>query len=169
MQYQFPAFLSRPLSSHLLYMFLSSSLFLSLSLYLWAGLSLQIQAPRLHFCSKKGVPPLRRKRRHLVVQNPILLHDNARSHTAAVTDLLRRWQWEILEHPPYSPDMSSCDYSLFAQVKEPLRGTRYNTRDKFIRAIGRLVRNINKVGRADGVRHLSNFWQKVINKGRRLY
>ena len=42
----------------------------------------------------------RRKRRHLVVQNPIILHDNARSHTAAaVTDLLRRWQWEILEHP----------------------------------------------------------------------
>ncbi|KAJ4431732.1 hypothetical protein ANN_20334 [Periplaneta americana] len=51
-------------------------------------------------------PALRRKRRHLVVQNPIILHDNARSHTAAaVKDLLRRWQWEILEHPPYSPDM----------------------------------------------------------------
>ena len=24
---------------------------------------------------------------------------------------------------PYSPDMSPCDYSLFAKVKEPLRGT----------------------------------------------
>ncbi|KAJ4450773.1 hypothetical protein ANN_02203 [Periplaneta americana] len=52
-------------------------------------------------------PALRRKRRHLVVQNPIILHDNARSHTAAaVKDLLRRWQWEILEHPPYSPDIA---------------------------------------------------------------
>ncbi|KAJ4445749.1 hypothetical protein ANN_12434 [Periplaneta americana] len=51
-------------------------------------------------------PALRSKRRHLGVQNPIILHDNARSHTAAaVKDLLRRWQWEILEHPPYSPDM----------------------------------------------------------------
>ena len=59
-------------------------------------------------------PALRRKRRHLVVQNPIILHDNSRSHTAAaVTDLLRRWQWEILEHPPYSPDMIPCDYDLF--------------------------------------------------------
>ncbi|KAJ4450514.1 hypothetical protein ANN_01941 [Periplaneta americana] len=54
-----------------------------------------------HLC-----PALRRKRRHLGVQNPIILHDNAKSHTtAAVKDLLRRWQWEILEHPPYSPDM----------------------------------------------------------------
>ena len=36
--------------------------------------------------------------------------------TADVTELSRRWQWEILEHPPYSPDMSSCDYGLFAKV-----------------------------------------------------
>ncbi|KAJ4434037.1 hypothetical protein ANN_16356 [Periplaneta americana] len=111
-------------------------------------------------------PALRRKQRHLVVQNPIILHDNARRHTAAaVKDLLRRWQWEVLEHPPYSPDMSPCDYDLFAKVKEPLRGTRYNTRDELIRAIGRSIRNINKDGRADGVRRLPNIWQKVINKG----
>ena len=78
-----------------------------------------------------------RKRRYLVVQNSIILHDNARGHTsAAVTDLLRRWQWEILEHPQYSVDMSLCDYELFAKVKEPLRGTRYNTRDELMTAIG---------------------------------
>ncbi|KAJ4450034.1 hypothetical protein ANN_01441 [Periplaneta americana] len=106
-------------------------------------------------------PALRRKRRHLVVQNPNILHDNARSHTAAaVKDLLRRWQWEILEHPPYSPDMSPCDYNLFTKVKEPLRGTRYNTRDELIRAIGRSIRNINKDGRANGIRRLPNIWQK---------
>ena len=69
---------------------------------------------------------LRRKRLHLVVQKPIILNDSARSHTAAaVTDLLRRWQWEFLEHPPYSPDKSSCDCDFFVKVKEPLRGTRY--------------------------------------------
>ena len=104
---------------------------------------------------------LRRKWRHLVVQNPIILHDSARSHTAAaVTDLLRRWQWEILEHPPYSPDMSPCDYDLFARVKVLLRGTRYYTRDELIRASGRSIRNINKDGRADGVRLLPNICQK---------
>ena len=66
-------------------------------------------------------PALRRKRRHLAVQNPIILHDNATSHTAAtVADLLSRWQREILEHSQYSPDMNPCDYYLFAKVKEPL-------------------------------------------------
>jgi transposase len=44
----------------------------------------------------------------LVGSEIIILHDNARAHTAdAVEDLLRRWRWEILEHPPYSPDMST--------------------------------------------------------------
>ena len=37
----------------------------------------------------------------------------------------------------YSPDMSPCDYDLFAKLKELLRGTQYNTRDQLIHAIGR--------------------------------
>ena len=78
---------------------------------------------------------------------------------AAVTDLLRRWKLEILEHPPYSPDMSPCYYDLFAKVKEPLRGTQYNTRGELIPAIGRSIQTVNKDGRADGIRRLPNIWQ----------
>ncbi|PSN42070.1 hypothetical protein C0J52_16390 [Blattella germanica] len=101
---------------------------------------------------------------HFMVQRPIILHENARCHTAAaIRDLLRRWQWEILEHPPYSPDMSPCDYDLFSKVKEPLRGNRYNTREAIIHAVGRSIRNINRNGRADGVRRLPKIWQKVIS------
>ena len=106
--------------------------------------------------------------RHFVVQNPIILHDNARSHTdAAIMDLLLRWQWEFLEHPPYSPDMSPCVYDLFIKVKEPLRGSWYSTRDELnIRVIiGRSIQKINKDGRADSVRRLPNIWKKFINKG----
>ena len=103
--------------------------------------------------------------KHLVVENPINLDDHAKSHIApAVTDHLRRWQCEILEHPPYSSDKSPCDYDL-AKVKEPLRGTRYNTRDELIRDIVRSIRCIKKHGRDDGVRRLPNIWQRVISKG----
>ena len=117
------------------------------------------------FLQHQPRPALRRKLRYLVVHNPIILHANARSRTAAVLlDLLRRWQREILEHPPYSPDMSPCDYDLLAKVKEPLRGTWDNTRDEFIRVIGRSIRRINKDGTADVVLRLPNIWQKVINK-----
>ncbi|KAJ4427210.1 hypothetical protein ANN_24827 [Periplaneta americana] len=86
----------------------------------------------------------------LVVQNPIILLDNARSHTAAAfNELLRRWQWEILEHPPYSPEMSRCNYHLYAKVKEPLSGALCNNRDELIFAIEQSIRNIKKHGRAD--------------------
>ena len=34
------------------------------------------------------------------LQNVIILHDNAAPHKAiCVRDLLRRWRWEVLEHP----------------------------------------------------------------------
>ena len=100
-----------------------------------------------------------------MVKNPIILHEKARSHTAAaVMDLLCLWQWEILGHPPYSPNTSPCDYDLFTKVKEPLRGTWYNARE-LIRAIGRSTQNINEDRCDDDVRRLPNSWQKVINKG----
>ena len=60
--------------------------------------------------------------------------------------------------------LSPRDYDLPDKVKGLLQETRYNTREELIRAIGRSIRNINKDGRADGVR-LPNIKLKVINKG----
>ncbi|PNF31690.1 hypothetical protein B7P43_G14035, partial [Cryptotermes secundus] len=89
-----------------------------------------------------------------------------RQRYAIAQDLLDCWRWEILQHPPYSPDMSSCDYALFAKMKEPLRGTRYNTREELIHAVGRSLQDINRSGPADGVRRLPQIWQKVVHMGR---
>jgi hypothetical protein len=85
----------------------------------------------------------------------IILHDVTRAHTAdAVVDLLRHWRWEILKHRPYSPDIRACNYDLFAKMKDPPRGTRYSTREEIIGAVGRSLLDINRSGRADGVRRL---------------
>jgi transposase len=87
----------------------------------------------------------------LVGSEPVIRDDNARPHTVdAVKDLLCRWRWEILEHPPYSPDMSPHDYDLFAKMKEPLRGTRYSTRQEIIRAVGRSQKWTPSVYLAEG-------------------
>ena len=71
----------------------------------------------------------------------------------------------VLYHQVSSFSPGSCDYDLFEKVKEPVRGIRYYTRDELIRAIGQSIWNINKDGHADGVLHLPNIWQNVINKG----
>jgi hypothetical protein len=85
-----------------------------------------------------------------IVDTPvsIILHDNARARTAdAVKDPLRRWRWEIQEHPPYSPDMSPCDYDLFGKMEETLWETRYSTRVEIIRAVGRSLLDMRGDGR----------------------
>ena len=49
----------------------------------------------------------------------ILLHDNTRPHTAnLVRDKLQRFDWETLQHPPYSPDLFPCDFNIFGDLKK---------------------------------------------------
>ena len=44
----------------------------------------------------------------------ILLHDDARPHVAKpVKKYLEGVKWEILPHPPYSPDIAPSDFHLF--------------------------------------------------------
>ena len=66
----------------------------------------------LHFGEEIVIAWTREKTTTLGGTEPHHSSWNARSHTTAVTDLLRRWQWEILEHPPYSPDMSPVGWVL---------------------------------------------------------
>jgi len=51
----------------------------------------------------------------------ILQHDNAWPHTARLT--LKKTEnmgWEILPHPPYSPDLAPSDYHRFGFVKNQM-------------------------------------------------
>jgi lipopolysaccharide export system protein LptC len=46
----------------------------------------------------------------------ILLHDNSMPHTVARTnDLIKLFNWEIFDHPSYSPDLAPSDYHLFSK------------------------------------------------------
>ena len=56
----------------------------------------------------------------------MLLHDNAHPHTVAHTDeMLQKLKFEVVAHPPYSPDLAPSDYHLFGPLKEALRGRRF--------------------------------------------
>jgi hypothetical protein len=59
-----------------------------------------------------------------------LLHNNARPGIAGTTaKLLNTWHWEILAHPPYSPDLAPPDFHLFLKLKKHLRGLRFQTEE----------------------------------------
>ena len=66
---------------------------------------------------------IRNKMRGMLSRGVCLLHDNARPHSAHVTTaLLEKFKWDILDHPPYSPDLAPSDFHLFLHLKQHLTG-----------------------------------------------
>jgi histone-lysine N-methyltransferase SETMAR len=57
-------------------------------------------------------PALRRKQPELLERGAILLPHNATTHHHRdVQNLVQRWGWEVLAHPPYSPDLAPCVFT----------------------------------------------------------
>jgi len=52
-----------------------------------------------------------------------MIHNNARPHTAVATqNLITKFGWEQLHHPPYSPDLAPRDLYFFLHLKSFLAG-----------------------------------------------
>jgi hypothetical protein len=70
---------------------------------------------------KKHARHLRRRKRPI---EPVVHMDNSRCHTGQkVVDKIRR------NHPPYSPDLSLCDFCLFGVLKNQMKGTAFGQSD----------------------------------------
>ena len=83
-----------------------------------------------------------------------LIHfDNARCHTSQkVMKYLNDSPFSIVPHPPYSPDLSPCDFGLFGTMKNSFKGKSFDTEEQ-------LLQNID-----DFFDHQSeNFWESIFN------
>ena len=118
---------------------------------------------------REWMQELRRKmhknRPDLLGDGPLILHDNARPHLGnVVTDLLSKYEWEVLPHAPYSPDMSPPVFDLFPKIKEPMRGHRFSSLEEVSAAVTRAIRGLNKSGTLNGIENLRKLWDAVIEK-----
>ncbi|GFS99624.1 histone-lysine N-methyltransferase SETMAR [Trichonephila clavipes] len=70
------------------------------------------QLDRLKLAMDQKWPELAKRR------GVVFHEDNARTHTSVVTRQ-NLWDlcWEVLMHPPYSPDLTPSDYHLFSHCK----------------------------------------------------
>jgi histone-lysine N-methyltransferase SETMAR len=58
----------------------------------------------------------------------ILQHDIMKPHNAhPILQTIQKNCWELLPHPPYSPDVAPSDNHLFGPLKYHLRGHLYET------------------------------------------
>jgi histone-lysine N-methyltransferase SETMAR len=61
-----------------------------------------------------------RKRPSQLARGLLLHHGNARPYTArAIQERIQELQWELLEHPSYSPDLAPSDFHLFGPLNKP--------------------------------------------------
>jgi len=64
-------------------------------------------------------PKIRQKRCAMFAAGVLILHNKARSHASgAIWEILEKYGWQVLPHPPYSPDMNPSDFDLHPKIEE---------------------------------------------------
>lgn len=108
---------------------------------------------------------IRRKRPGMLRKGVIFHHDNARPHTAKHTmETLRNLRWELISHPAYSPDLAPCDFHLFPQLKDALRGRRFTCNSEVEEFAQNWCRDQPKIFFSQGFDNLVKRWDKCIEK-----
>ncbi|PNF35959.1 hypothetical protein B7P43_G03521 [Cryptotermes secundus] len=87
-------------------------------------------------------PAIRTKRRGLLSKKVLLLHDSARPRMAGQTvETINHLDFEVLEHPAYSPDLAPSDYHLFGPLRNALRSRQFSTDQVVLEAVHKLLRH----------------------------
>ena len=74
-----------------------------------------------------------------------VLHNNASSiNCEVVKSFLASEKVKVLNHPPYSSDLSPCDFFLFPKLKKILSGNKYTSRSSLGSAIYQCLQQIPK-------------------------
>ena len=96
----------------------------------------------------------------------VLLHqDNAPAHKSLVAmSAVHDCGFELIDHPPYSPDLAPSDYFLFPNLKKHLAGKRYKSDDDVISAVEDFFEGQEENFYATGIRVLQHRWKKCVDR-----
>lgn len=118
------------------------------------------------YCSQleKVQQVLKKKQPSLVNRKRVAyLHDNARPHVAREThQKLTDLGWEVLPHPPYSPDVAPTDYHLFRSLDNFMRGKSCSDRNSMESALNEYFSQKNNQFFREGIYKLPDRWRKVV-------
>uniref|UniRef100_A0A7I5EEK2 HTH_48 domain-containing protein n=1 Tax=Haemonchus contortus TaxID=6289 RepID=A0A7I5EEK2_HAECO len=92
------------------------------------------------------------------------LHDNARPHVAKTTlEKIDELGWEVLPHPPYSPDLAPSDYHLFRSMQHSLAERKFKNREEVQLWVSNYFDSQPTEFFRRGIYSLRTRWQQVID------
>uniref|UniRef100_A0A673BIC6 Histone-lysine N-methyltransferase SETMAR n=1 Tax=Sphaeramia orbicularis TaxID=375764 RepID=A0A673BIC6_9TELE len=96
----------------------------------------------------------------------VLFHqDNAPAHKLTVAmAAVKDCGFELVDHPPYSPDLAPSDYFLFPNMKKHLAGKRYQTDDEVISAVEDFFGDQDESFYTAGIQELQHRWKKCVDR-----
>ncbi|KAG5308588.1 MOS1T transposase, partial [Pseudoatta argentina] len=94
----------------------------------------------------------------------ILLHDNARPHVAKpVKTYLETLKWDVLPHPPYSPDIAPSDFHLFRSMAHGLADRRFHSYEEAQKWIDSWIASKDMSFFRRGIHVLPERWEKAVS------
>ncbi|EYB92686.1 hypothetical protein Y032_0191g1317 [Ancylostoma ceylanicum] len=109
---------------------------------------------------------IKEKRRGKVTRGILLLQDNAPVHRSKVAvAAARACGFELLSHPPYSPDLAPSVYFLFGNLKQHLRETRFRDENELKSAVESFFDSCDKNFFLNGLKNLKSRYEKCIDVG----
>ena len=92
---------------------------------------------------------------------------NAPSHkTKKVNDFSMKKQICFIDHPPYSPDLSPCDYFMFPKLKTAMKAAFYDDVPTIQAAVTQVLKNIPKTEFKESMDKLVDHSKRCIELNR---
>jgi len=105
-----------------------------------------------------------REQRPGVQKKKLFYQDNAPTHKSVLAiGKLKDLHYELLGHPPSSPDLTPSDFCLFPKHKLFLVGQRFSSNQEAIAAVEGYFADLTKSHYGDGIMALEHRWNKCIS------
>ena len=106
------------------------------------------------------------KRPELVNRKGVIFHHkNATPHTCLATrQKLLKLGWQVMLHPPYSPDLRPSSYYLFRSLQNSLNGKTFNDDEAVKSHLVQSFADKDQKFHDQGIMNSPQRWQKVIEQ-----